>query len=86
MEAYDSLTESPDNCGILSLDFLSLPSSGFQKKLVISRVCLKCDIVELAKLKTITLISDSLSTVSTSSVLMQIMTLSPLTPLVLRSA
>lgn len=55
MEAYDSLTESPDNCGILSLDFLSLPSSGFQKKLVISRACLKCDLVELAKLKTITL-------------------------------
>ena len=55
MEAYDSLTESPDNFGILSLDFLSLQSNGFQKKLVISNTCLKCDIVELAKLKTITL-------------------------------
>ena len=52
---FHVLSISPDNFGILSFDFLSLPSSGFQKKLVISRVCLKCDIVELAKLKTITL-------------------------------
>ena len=68
MEASDSFTESPDNCGSLSLDFLSLPSSGFQKKLVISKA-IKCDrihyylqhTVELAKLKKITLKSLRLS-------------------------